>query len=56
MAAHPFDGKIGLLDVGAQAIDVTPENCAGKHVGSEVAVTAFAATERHGDVESQGHC
>src|SRR5437764_848827 len=45
----------GAGDVGAEAIDVAPENYAGEHVRGEVAVAAFAAAERDGDVEAERH-
>src|SRR2546422_11114554 len=45
----------GAGDVGAEAIDVAPENYAGEHVRGEVAVAAFAAAERDGYVKAERH-
>ena len=42
-------------DVRADAIYVALKDDARKNIRGEVAVTAFRAAERHGDVDSQGH-
>jgi hypothetical protein len=44
-----------MLNVRNYALDVSPEDHAGKDVRSEVAVTALGVAEGDRDIKAQGH-
>src|SRR5579863_9793001 len=53
--AHLCYSRVVTFHVSAQPVDVALKHGAGKDIRSKVAVTAFGATERNGDIQTERH-